>query len=175
ITQNNGTGSDFAAVFQVVKQSTRQGDPQDEQARQSSTIDQTAVSGANLAVLSETSNQFEQSDGGATQTEFSDQDVSDAGHHISQTSTGVSQAFAAQSQLQRAVGSGSQMLTVDPKCCSVQGSNPNDVFNIAQFVSQTGNSNAVLDATAICHCLTSGNCTYNETTTQNGVTSTNCC
>jgi len=169
-----GTGSNFAAIVQVVKQSTKQAGDQSQTIHQFNTTDQASNTGTNLAILNESSDQSGQSVS-SMQTQFSEQDVNTAPHHINQSSTGLSRAFATQSQVQNLTGTGVQTQTIDPRCCSEQNTNPDDVFTITQFVSQTGSSTAAQQATSFGECHSSGTCAVSETTTENGVTTNNSC
>ena len=181
IQQDSVSGSNFAAVVQIVKQSTGASGDQNQTDNQGARIDQNGItptaSGHNLAILFESSKQSGSSQVGASQTQFSNEDVNTNPHHINQVSSGVSNIFATQSQVQEAFGTGLQSQTIDPRCCSVQQSNVNDKFKITQFTSQRNNQQLTSsqDATSVAQCLTSGSCATSSTTTQNGVTTTNNC
>jgi hypothetical protein len=179
IHQNNLSGHNFAAVLQFVKQSTRAIGAQSQTDNQGAAIEQNqltgaAASGHNLAILGESSKQTGYSQVAAMQTQFSNEDANTDPHHINQTSTGLSIALATQSQVQELFGSGLQDQTIDPRCCSIQQSNPNDRFTIRQFASQRNNHQvgSTQHATSVAQCSTSGSCTTSSTTTQNGVTTT---
>jgi hypothetical protein len=175
ITQHNGSGRNDAWVLQATRQSLNSGNPETQISNQFDTIDQNAVTGGQSVALGQLSSQTESSSTGATEQQFSDQDVSDAGHHINQTSGGVSQALVGQAQLQKATGSGPKNQVVDPRCCSVQGTNMNDRFSINQFVSQTADLPTTQEAHSFGICQTSGNCTVAQTTLENNVTGSNSC
>jgi hypothetical protein len=182
IQQDNVSGGNFAAVLQFTKQSTGAGGFQSQTDNQTARIVQngataSTASGRNLAILAESSKQSANSQAGDGQLQFSNQDVNTSPHHIDQFSTGVSTAFAAQSQVQELIGAGLQSQTVDPRCCSIQQSNQADKFNIVGFVSQLNNGKATSTqkATTVAQCGTSGSCTTSSTTSQDGATTTNNC
>jgi hypothetical protein len=185
IQQDTVSGSNFAAVVQVVKQSTGASGAQSQIDNQGARIEQngatvgtaTPPTGHNLAILFESSKQSGSSQIGASQTQFSNEDVNTSPHHINQYSSGVSTAFASQNQVQQLFGTGLQSQTIDPRCCSIQQSNLNDKFNIQQFASQVNNHQLTSsqDATSVAQCTTSGNCTTSSTTSQNGATTTVTC
>jgi hypothetical protein len=165
-TLGTGTGSNFAKIVQVVKQSTKQAGEQSQTVHQLNKTDQTSTTGTNFASLSESSDQSGQSDT-ANQTQFSEQDASDPNGHINQTSAGLSQVVVAQSQVQNLTGSGTQMQTIDPRCCSQQGTNLNDVFTINQSTMQAGNPSATQNADSLGRCSTSGQCTVTQSSSNN--------
>jgi hypothetical protein len=165
-TLGSGTGSNYAAIVQVVKQSTKEAGDQSQMVHQFNTTDQTSTTGTNFASLSESSDQSGQSDT-ANQTQFSEQDASDPNGHITQTSAGLSRAFATQSQLQNLTGTGVQTQTIDPRCCSTQGTNLNDEFTINQSTMQAGNPNATQNADSLGTCSTSGQCTVTQSSSNN--------
>src|SRR2546429_2732519 len=136
-----GTGSNFAAIVQVVKQSTKQAGDQSQTVHQFNTTDQTSSTGTNFASLNESSDQSGRSIA-SPQTQFSEQDASDANGHINQHSAGLSRVFVTQSQVQNLTASGAQTQTIDPRCCSIQDANSNDVFTINQSTNQAGNPSA---------------------------------
>ena len=182
IQQDNVSGGNFAAVLQFIKQSTGATGFQSQTDNQGARIVQNGVtaataSGHNLAILAESSKQSANSQSADGQMQFSNQDVNTSPHHIDQFSTGVSTAFAAQSQVQQLFGAGLQSQTVDPRCCSIQQSNSADTFKIVQSVSQVNNhqSTSTQKATSVAQCDTSGSCTTSSTTSQNGATTTNNC
>ncbi|MEA2634026.1 MAG: hypothetical protein QOH92_793 [Chloroflexota bacterium] len=161
-----GTGSNFAAIVQVVKQSTKQAGDQSQMVHQFNTTDQTSTTGTNFASLNESSDQSGKSDS-SMQFQFSEQDASDPNGHITQTSAGLSRAFATQSQLQNLTGTGVQTQTIDPRCCSTQGTNLNDEFTINQSTMQAGNPSATQNADSLGTCSTSGQCTVTQSSSNN--------
>jgi hypothetical protein len=182
ITQNmstfgTGTGSNFAAIVQIVKQSTKQPGEQRQTVNQFNTTDQTSTTGTNFASLDESSDQSAQSDT-ANQTQFSEQDASDPNGHINQHSMGISRAFVTQSQAQNLTGTGVQMQTIDPRCCSQQDISADDVFAIDQSTGQTGNPKATQNSDSFGTCLSSGHCTIRQSSFNNvtsfGPTTTSC-
>ena len=186
IRQHNLSGNNFAAVLQFVNQFTNVESTQLQTDSQSATIEQNdaasllppppLATGRNLAILGESSKQVANTETAVTQTQESDQDVHDAGHHINQYSQGLSKAFAGQSQVQKIDGDGTRNQTVDPKCCSIQQSNTDDTFNIGQFVSITADHpGATQNALSLGECHSSGTCTTFQSSSVNGVTTTNSC
>jgi len=171
ITQNMSTvgtasGSNFAEIIQIVKQSTKQAGDQSQKVQQFNTTDQSSTTGTNFASLDESSDQSAQSDS-SMQTQLSDQDASDPDGHINQHSMGLSQAIATQSQLQSLTGTGVQTQTIDPRCCSAQGINSNDVFTINQSTNQAGNPSATQNADSFGTCTSSGQCSITQSSTNN--------
>ena len=178
ITQTNGAGRNDARVLQMVKQKTSTADTNNTQtqiAQQFDSIDQTAVTGGQKVSLDQKSSQAADSDSAATQNQFSDQDVSDFGHHVNQNSAGLSEIAVEQNQSQKASGTGSQDQQVDPRCCSVQQSNADDTFSITETVSQMGNPNAFQEAISAGVCATSGNCMVSQSSQNNNASTTNTC
>jgi hypothetical protein len=178
ILQTNGVGRNDARVLQMVRQKTSTADTSNTQtqiARQFDSIDQTAVTGGQKVSLDQKSSQAADSDSAATQNQFSDQDVSDFGHHVNQNSAGLSEIAVKQDQSQKATGTGSQDQEVDPRCCSVQQSNADDTFSITETVSQMGNPSAFQDAISAGVCATSGNCMVSQSSQNNNASTTNTC
>jgi len=165
-TFGSGTGSNFAAIVQIVKQSTKEAGDQSQTVHQFNTTDQTSTTGTNFASLNESSDQSAQSVA-AIQTQLSDQDASDPNGHINQHSAGLSRIFVTQSQVQNLTGSGTQTQTIDPRCCSVQDTNGDDVFTITQSTKQAGNPNAQQDANSFGTCFSSGQCTITQSASNN--------
>jgi hypothetical protein len=173
ISQNmmnaTSTGSDFAAIVQIVIQSTKQAGDQSQIVHQFNTTDQMSITGTNFASLNESSDQSAQSDA-SKQTQFSEQDASDPNGHINQHSSGLSRAFVTQSQLQNLVGTGVQMQTIDPRCCSVQDTNAGDVFTITQSDGQKGGPQASQSSFSFGTCDTTGQCTVTQSSRTNSGT-----
>jgi hypothetical protein len=175
ITQNNQTGRndawDLQLVNQVASPSTA---AQTQVSQQFDAIDQNATLGGGQRVsLAQFS--YQQENSAVSQKQFSDQDVSDSTHHINQHSSGISKIDVGQAQIQRATGSGAKDQQIDPRCCSVQQSNPSDTINIGEFVLQEGYGLPFQQANSVGHCNTSGHCSIIQSTTQNGVTTPNSC
>jgi hypothetical protein len=177
ITQDDRFGNNFAAVLQFVRQSTGVASGQED--HQFATIDQNspltlATSfGRNFAILAESSSQYGQS-GLGYQSQFSEQDVSLAGHHINQYSKGVSKAYPVQSNIQVLFGDGGQTQQIDPRCCSEQMDNGADVFTIDQSTIQVARKNngaknlaAAQSAESVGVCHTKGHCTITQFASDN--------
>jgi len=162
IDQTTGTGSNLAATVQVIRQQfgNRDEDPTQNDT-QTSFTNQTSTSGHNFKFLAQSSQQDAQSTLGGTQN-------SNERGNITQSSTGLSKALAFQNQHQGLTGGGPQHQTIDPRCCTTQGTNANDVFQITQKADQhADNPAATQDSSTIGECDTAGNCTVDETATTN--------
>jgi hypothetical protein len=62
----------------------------------------------------------------------------------------------------------------DPRCCQVQGINPNSTAHITQKTDQMASSpNAIQEAILVGDCVTTGTCTVFQSATVNGETTTN--
>lgn len=161
-----GDGSNFASVGQKADQKfepNTSGD-QNQQDSQDATITQTSDSGQNQADLDQSSKQNAKSNAAATQNQTS----SEHGD-ITQNSSGLSKASANQDQDQRLAGNGQQTQSIDPRCCTTQMSNPNNVFTIKQNANQQAESlGASQDSSTLGNCDSSGHCTIDQTATQNG-------
>jgi hypothetical protein len=172
ISQNmmnaTSTGSNFAAIVQVVNLSTKQAGVQSQTVHQFNTTDQTSITGTNFASLDESSDQSGQSDG-SKQTQFSEQDVNNQGH-INQHSAGLSRAFVTQRQIQNLTGTGIQIQSIDPRCCSVQDINAGDVFTITQSTGQKGGPQASQSSLSFGTCDTTGQCTVTQSSRTNSGT-----
>lgn len=165
ISQTNDSGPNLAAIVQIANQSIQSAFTQ--VAHQNATISQTGNTpmtdtGRNLGILHQSSNQFGQSAAPDPQ----EQDSFEYGT-IDQTSTGVSRIIADQSQSQKLKGTGSQTQTIDPRCCSAQGSNLSDDFTIKQSTDQSGNQNAHQVANSYGMCTSSGQCTITQSASDN--------
>jgi hypothetical protein len=162
IGQTSGTGSNLAATVQVFSQQfgNRPEDPTQNDTQSASTS-QTSTSGHNFKFLAQSSQQDAQSALGGTQS-------SDEHGDINQSSTGVSKALAFQNQHQGLTGGGPQSQSIDPRCCSFQGTNPGNVFQITQKADQHADGTApTQDSSTIGQCDSSGNCTIDQTATTN--------
>jgi len=171
ITQTaTDAGSNFASVTQKTDQKLEpntDGD-QNQQDDQEVTITQTSDSGQNQTDLDQSSKQNAISNTTANQTQTS------AEHgDITQFSTGLSTASANQDQDQRLAGNGSQTQQIDPRCCTTQVSNPDDVFTIKQNANQQADSaGAFQESSTVGECDSAGHCTIDQTATQNGASAT---
>jgi hypothetical protein len=182
ITQDDRTGDNFEAVLQLVRQSDgiagSQTDHQFATMDQNSPATLAASFGRNFAVLGESSSQYGQSQGlPSSQSQFSEQDVSDATHHINQYSKGVSKAYPFQSQVQVLFGDGSQSQQIDPRCCSDQLDNAEDVFPINESAIQIARRNNGSKNTSALQfsqldglCHTNGHCTITQFASDNANT-----
>ena len=170
-----GGGSNFASVGQKTDQKLEpnaNGD-QNQQDDQEVTITQTSDTGQNQSDLDQSSKQNAKSNTTANQTQTSTE-LGD----IAQFSSGLSRASANQDQDQQLAGNGSQTQQIDPRCCTDQLSNPDDVFTIKQNANQQAESaGALQDSSTLGECFSDGHCTIDQTGTQNGAsatTHTNC-
>jgi hypothetical protein len=156
----------------------------------------TSVSSPNLAALIEQNQQNQQPtvDSGQNQGEIdqhleqqqqsttssgtvtqqqgnSDERSGGLGGDMNQSSIGVSRATAQQneSQQQQAQISNPIQTQFDPAhCCTDQGSNPQDQFNINQHMSQNSGPTAFQGYDVEGDCFTSGTCTVQEQISRNG-------
>jgi hypothetical protein len=165
-----GGGSNLVSVGQKTDQKLEpntNGD-QNQQDDQQVTITQTSDSGQNQADLDQSSKQNARSNTTANQTQTS------AEHgDITQFSSGLSTASANQDQDQRLAGNGSQTQQIDPRCCTSQISNPDDVFTIKQNANQQAESaGAFQESSTVGECDSAGHCTIDQTATQNGASAT---
>ncbi|MDQ6710308.1 MAG: hypothetical protein M3Z11_07090 [Candidatus Dormibacteraeota bacterium] len=179
VEQLNGTGSNFLGEFQLITQTTGDANRDDPSqtnnqylGSDSDETQQTATAGgSNFALLAQRSRQFGSAER-AAQTQNSNQ----VGR-LNQVDTpgGRSLNLVSQEQLQHLEGDGPQTQTVDPRCCTNQGTNPNDSFNIRQQTVQEGGPQAAQDAKTVGTCQTTGKCTVIQSSTQQGTTTTNQC
>jgi hypothetical protein len=163
-------GSNFASVRQKTDQKLEpntNGD-QNQHDDQEVTITQTSDSGQNETDLDQSSKQNARSKTSANQTQIS------AEHgDITQFSSGLSKASANQDQDQRLAGNGSQTQQIDPRCCTTQLSNPDDVFTITQHANQQAESDgAFQESSTVGECDSAGHCTIDQTAVQNGASAT---
>jgi hypothetical protein len=158
-------GSNFASVGQRTDQKLEpntSGD-QNQQDDQEVTIFQTSDSGQNQTDLDQSSKQNAKSNTTANQTQISREHGD-----ITQFSSGLSTASANQDQDQRLAGNGSQTQQIDPKCCTTQISNPDDVFTIKQNANQQAESaGALQESSTVGECFSDGQCTIDQTATTN--------
>jgi len=163
IDQTTGTGSNLAATVQVIRQQfgNRDEDPTQNDRQDSSTY-QTSTSGHNFKFLAQSSQQDAQS----TPSVGGTQNSSEHGN-INQSSTGVSKALAFQNQHQGLTGGGPQHQSIDPRCCSTQGTNTSNVFQITQRADQHGDGTPVQNSSTIGECDSTGQCTIDQTATSN--------
>src|ERR1700686_3605922 len=160
-----GDGSNFASVGQKIDQKLEpntNGD-QNQQDDQEVRITQNSDSGQNHTDLDQSSKQNAKSNTTANQTQTSTEQGD-----ITQFSTGLSTASANQDQDQRLAGNGSQTQQIDPKCCTNQTGNPDDVFTIKQNADQqTDGAGAFQKSSTVGECFSDGQCTIDQTATTN--------
>jgi hypothetical protein len=193
VNQTNVTGKNAVALTQTIVQSASTIGPsvtQDQSGRQHNTIDQISGTGGQVSVMAQTVTQkavagkkdrdsafasFAAPTLTGSQSQFGD-GVSDT----DQTSGGVSKSFNFQNMLQTEWAPSLSAVTQDQdgpfRCCSFQGTNASDVFNIQQSKTQLASSaaanqfldeNGFLDTTGHGHISQFGN--------QNGSTQSNAC
>lgn len=147
------------------------------QADQCTLVDQLADEGGNDVqldhVLKQTQNATSPA-GAVTQTQGSDVGGQEA--HLHQNGEDVSTKFADQTETQTQSRTTSGLVVAtqfDPqRCCNDQIDNPNNVTDIDQVSTQTSeDANQFIEMDG--DCETSGNCTVDQTATQNGETTTN--
>jgi hypothetical protein len=194
VQQNNGTGKNNSLVTQTITQTTATGGPtvsQNQNGQQTNTISQTSGSGDQLSAMSQVVVQratagktgfsssfvpFAATPLTGNQTQFGDGKAD-----VDQASTGVSKAFNFQNMLQVESAPSNAAVTQDQdgpfRCCTSQGTNPGDVFNLQQSKTQFASS-AVPDSQTLDEkgdLTTSGTGHISQFGDQNGTTQTNTC
>jgi uncharacterized repeat protein (TIGR01451 family) len=99
--------------------------------------------------------------------------------HVDQYSNGLSTSQNKQSESQTQTAkpnSGVTQTQVGPAwCCSVQQSNPSDIFRIDQTATQSSGRGANQTEQIVGRCSTTGLCKISQSYTVNGATTTNSC
>jgi len=187
VTQSSDTGNNTAQVNQSMQlKADAKGGPSIEQDQNTdgsintnTGVRQNSNSGSNTAQVNQ-SNQYDEHIG---QADTGSQTQGDPGGGLNvffdQSSTGLSKIDAHQSEQQNMhsehVGSLSQTqygpVWADPS----QGSNPGDTYNIDQRSQQRGDSSPDQSNQLVAECNTSGNCTVNQTTQEQGQNTNNSC
>lgn len=180
ITQTSVNGSNKVQLNLKITQSASTGGTsvsQNVTSSQNFNISQTSTSGGAQSIQVEESST--QSETGTNSAASGSQYASgDLFGDISQSSTGVSTAKIRQihNVSQSAAGTNVDQTVVDPfKCCTTQGTNPNNTFGLIQSgsVQTTGDASPNITAVYEADCQSSGNCTVTESQNTNGSTSTN--
>jgi hypothetical protein len=162
-----GAGSNFLDIDENVKQQTEPhvGSTQNQTAREYATVNQKSGTGQNLINLEQLQNQHAESNLVAFQHQ-----ISLSRGSITQNSLGISRAFAHQGERQRlqAKPGSTQIQDPDDFCCSVQQSNPADVFNISEDATQLANLKTARQTDVLRgSCNSSGHCQVNLSVTAN--------
>jgi hypothetical protein len=191
VTQQSETGSNNSALAQTILQTSYTGSSsvsQSQDGRQTNSIDQTSTAGGSqLSAMSQIVVQKATAGSNSGFTPFasasftgSQTQFGDGQSDTNQSSTGVSKSFNFQNMLQTESAPRFSTVTQDQKgpfrCCSLQGTNAADVFNIQQSKTQFASSaaasqfedeNGFLD--------TSGHGHISQFANQNGTTQSNTC
>jgi hypothetical protein len=178
VTQTSTNGSNTVQLDQVIGQlsaSSAGSVNQSQTSTQSFNITQTSGSGAQTIKATQTSGQAETGPNATTGTQFAT-GLLDA--HFVQTSAGLSNFTLTQTHapVLQAKGPNVDQTVVDPmKCCSNQGTNPNDTANLKQngIVKTSGDATPNISSLFEANCQSSGNCSVTQTSNVNGVTNTN--
>lgn len=170
-----GSGSNFLDIDETVKQQIEPhvGPTQNQTAREFATATQKSDTGQNLINLDQFQKQHAESNAVAFQHQ-----VSLSRGHITQTSLGISRAFARQDEDQRlqARPGSTQIQDPDDACCAVQQSNAADSFNITENAKQFANLTTAQQSDQLRGvCNSSGRCQVNLSVTTNQGTTTQSC
>jgi hypothetical protein len=145
-------------------------------------ITQTSTLGRNASRLNQSHDlrmHSRQSKPNSTSTQTQGTPTGGLNGHVDQSSAGLSVSLNVQDERQRMDAVGAKTLSQTQfgpyACCSLQQSNANDVFRIAQRSSQRADRGATQTNLGVGNCDTSGTCTVTQRTTQNGQTTTNTC
>jgi hypothetical protein len=197
VKQTNGTGKNNSALTQTIVQSATTSGPtvnQSQDGRQVNDINQTSGTGDQVSVMSQVVTQREVA-GKSDRDRDRDSDFStfaatpftgaqsqfgDGQSDTDQSSTGVSKSFNFQNMFQSEVAPKFSAVTQDQngpfRCCSQQGTNSSDVFNIQQSKIQLASSaarNQFLDESGFLD--TTGHGHISQFGNQNGSTQSNSC
>jgi hypothetical protein len=181
VTQHNGSGKNLLRIVQKVGQSADGYDyavAQDLKSDQKFTITQDAETGAQRAVIRQSTDQDAEAEDvtGGTQRE----EAFLIGDVVHQTSDGKSTINVRQNEHQEAEAppdSGVEQTIIGPEaCCSDQDGNPADDFRISQkSVQTTSSESAALSEDLSIFCSSSGNCDGTQEAKENGEVTTNSC
>jgi hypothetical protein len=181
VTQHNGSGKNLLRIVQKVGQSADGYDysvAQDLNSDQKFTITQDAETGAQRAVIRQSTDQNAEAEDvtGGTQRE----EAFLTGDVVHQTSDGKSTIDVRQDERQQAEAppdSGVEQTLIGPfDCCTDQSGNPADDFRISQkSVQKTSSDSAQLSEDMSIFCSSSGSCDGTQEVNENGEETTNSC
>ena len=146
-------------------------------------VTQTSMDGRNVSTLHQVNDlrmHFKKTKKvAATVTQIQGTPAGGLNGHVDQSSPELSKSVNVQHERQREDGGGAATLSQTQfgpaACCSIQQSNPRDVFKIRQNSRQRADQGAFQSNLVLGNCDTSGNCAVNEHAWQNGVTTQNGC
>jgi hypothetical protein len=188
IDQQNGSGANTAQVTQNINQSANSPGSTSQTAEQSSCVDQHGVEASSdpcvdfddslLSSGADKSNVAQsvtQNGGGAVGGSDQTQDDSISGH-VTQQTTGLATNQNSQDEHQNLGGNGNQTQFGPLTCCTDQGENPGDKYNINQSAHQNAsNPTADQNELLIAECVTFGVCKATQSATEDGSTGKNTC
>jgi hypothetical protein len=181
VTQHNGSGKNVLKIVQKIGQSADtyySNVAQDLESDQKFTITQDAVDGPQRAKIDQSTSQDAEADEASSGSQHEDALL--VGDVVHQTSAGKSTIDVSQSEDQNEEAppdSGVQQTIVGPfDCCTGQGTNPADDFEIDQkSVQRTTSSSAQLSEEMSITCESSGTCDGSQSADENGEVTTNSC
>ncbi len=180
VTQTSGTGDNDVHVAQKIEQSSKDDSAtvaQSQDGDQSSSADQTFASGKQESQIDQSLSQDAKA---SKATGGSQMQTADIVGHLDQESAGISKNHNRQNEDQKESapkGSAVVQTQYGPlDCCSDQGTNPKDHFDIDQHATQLASSDTALQSELVTgHCTSTGTCSVHETVNENGQHTTNSC
>jgi hypothetical protein len=176
-------------VTQAINQNTSAAGDQTQNADQTSCVDQHGVeaasnpcfdfddsvlsSGADNSNVTQTVNQNSSANKNSSQTQNDD-----ITGHVTQQTTGLATNQNTQSEHQNEMGGNGDQNQFGPlTCCTDQGTNAGDTYNITQTANQNASSgpNANQSDFLDGECVTSGLCKVNQSASENGTSAKNSC
>jgi len=180
VTQTSGTGDNDLHASQKIEQSSKDDSAtvaQSQDGHQSSSAAQTSVSGKQESQVNQSLSQEAKA---SDATGGSQMQTSDIVGHLDQASAGVSKNHNRQDEDQKEFApkdSAVAQTQYGPlDCCSDQGTNPKDHFDIDQSATQLTSSDTPLQSESVTgHCTTTGTCSVRQSVNENGQHTTNTC
>ena len=188
VDQTNTAGKNDAKVNQDIDQDTHGASDQDQTANQSSCVKQhgplsspfacedVSGTGATGSDSSDVNQSVHQGQHAGNAVVDLNQDSTVDGH-VSQDTTGVAKNHNNQDEHQNAEGKNAFVNQSGPMhCCTEQGTNPSDKFDVDQHSDQHTNATSFFQQEEMVGvCLTTGRCQVDEHANQNGTTQHNSC
>jgi hypothetical protein len=188
VDQQNVDGPNTALVTQNINQSANSPSGTMQTATQSSCVDQHGIeassdpcfdgddSVASTGADKSTVNQSVTQNGGGAVSGSNQTQTDDITGHVTQLTTGLATNQNTQNEHQNLGGNGNQSQDGPLICCSDQGTNPGDKFNINQIADQNAsNPDAAQNDELIGQCFTTGLCKVTESASDNGGGTKNSC
>jgi hypothetical protein len=190
VLQTTDTGSNASNVNQSLAQTanalsgataTQSQNAQSSGPNTDAKVVQTSTLGHNTSILNQANDLRMQSKGIPTVTQTQGSPTGGLNGHVDQSSAGFSTAINAQRERQLMDADGTttpptQVQFGPNMCCSVQQSNPADLFRIDQRSAQQGDDGVSQSNVVVGNCITSGTCTVTQSVRQQGGTpTTNSC